>query len=270
MAPQVLIVGAGVTGSMLALLAKDMGLSVRVLEKSLGAGGRMATHSFRRGDRSAPVLAHADLGAQYITTRSLEHPFLGPLYQRLTEAGVLVPFSGEVAGANPYGAAGEELRHFAARQGMRSIAEYLLQAAAVPVEWGAAVEDLVPSEEGVQVSRQGQEERAEVVVLTQPVPQVLGDSKFGLKGQLLKHMSEDVLKKLQKVQYSARFAVAYYFDKSKVSWPFGWTCQYFDKGDVRYVAHDTGRRSAEEPFMSVMVHSGVPFGMKLIDEEDLL
>ena len=89
MAPQVLIVGAGVTGSMLALLAKDMGLSVRVLEKSRGAGGRMATHAFRRGERSSPILAHADLGAQYVTTRSSpDHPFLGPLYKRLTDAGV--------------------------------------------------------------------------------------------------------------------------------------------------------------------------------------
>jgi len=56
-----------------------------------------------------------------------------------------------------------------------------------------------------------------------------------------------------------------------VSWPFSWTCKYFDKGDVRYVAHDTARRggASEEPLMAVLVHSGVPLGMKLNDEEEL-
>jgi len=277
MAPQVLIVGAGVTGSVLAMLAKDMGLSVRVLEKSRGAGGRMATHTFRRGDRSSPVLAHADLGAQYVTTRSSpEHPFLGPLYKRLTDAGVLIPFTGEVAGANPYGGAGPEVRHFAAPMGMRSIAEYFLQSSSVPIDWGVAVEDLSPSDSGVAVSAQVPETLSEeaatanVVVLTQPVQQVLGATKFGLRGTFLKHTSEEVMAGLKKVEYSSRFAVAYFFDKSKVSWPFSWTCKYFDKGDVRYVAHDTARRggASEEPLMAVLVHSGVPLGMKLNDEED--
>ena len=40
--------------------------------------------------------------------------------------------------------------------------------------------------------------------------------------------------------------------------------------DVRYVAHDTARRggASDEPMMAVLVHSGVPLGMKLGDEED--
>ena len=276
MAPQVLIVGAGVTGSMLALLAKDMGLSVRVLEKSRGAGGRMATYSFRRGDRTSAPVAHADLGAQYITTRSLpEHPFLGPLYKRLTDAGVLVPFTGEVAGANPYGGAEAEVRHFAAPNGMRSIAEYFLQSSSVAVDWGVAVEDLSLSEKEVAVSTleknslPDESAKANVVVLTQPVPQVLGASKFGMRGSFLRHVDEQVVADLKKVEYSSRFAIAFFFDRSKVSWPYSWTCQYFDKGDVRYVAHDSARRGAtDEPLMAVLVHSGVPLGIKLADEEE--
>ena len=43
-----------------------------------------------------------------------------------------------------------------------------------------------------------------------------------------------------------------------------------DQGDVRYVAHDTARRggATDEPLMAVLVHSGVPLGIKLSDEED--
>jgi|Cyp1metagenome_2_1107374.scaffolds.fasta_scaffold63486_2 hypothetical protein len=42
------------------------------------------------------------------------------------------------------------------------------------------------------------------------------------------------------------------------------------QGDVRYVAHDTARRggATDEPLMAVLVHSGVPLGIKLSDEED--
>ncbi|CAE7753219.1 metG [Symbiodinium sp. CCMP2592] len=273
---RILIVGAGVTGSMLALLAKDMGLSVRVLEKSRGAGGRMATYGYRHGDRSSPLLAQADLGAQYITTRSSpDHPVLGPLYKRLLDAGVLKPFTAEIAGPNPYGAASSDVRHFTAPNGLKSVSQYLLESSGVPVDWGVAVDDLTLSETGeVSVSvKEGSlpadAAAASVVVLTQPPPQVLGASKFGMRGSFLQHTPETISTSLKKVEYSSRFAVAYFFDKSKVTWPFTWTCQYFDKGDVRYVAHDSAKRhSTHETMISVLVHSGVPLGIELQDEED--
>jgi hypothetical protein len=77
-----------------------------------------------------------------------------------------------------------------------------------------------------------------VVVLTQPVQQVLGASKFGLRGSFLKDTLPEVMENLKKVEYSARFAVAYFFDKSKVSWPFPWTVKYFDKGGWAVSAYD--------------------------------
>ena len=275
-AAQILIVGAGVTGSMLALLAKDMGLSVRVLEKSRGAGGRMATYSYRQGDRSSPLLGQADLGAQYITTRSSpDHPVLGPLYKRLCDAGILKPFTAEIAGPNPYGAASADVRHFTAPNGLKAVSQYLLESSGVPVDWGVAVDDLSLSEAGeVSVSAKdaslpAEAAAASVVVLTQPPPQVLGASKFGMRGSFLPYTPEAVTAGLKRVEYSSRFAVAYFFDKAKVSWPFSWTCQYFDKGDVRYVAHDSARRhSTHETMISILVHSGVPLGIELQDEED--
>jgi len=36
-----------------------------------------------------------------------------------------------------------------------------------------------------------------------------------LRGTFLKHTSEEVMAGLKKVEYSSRFAVAYFFDKSK-------------------------------------------------------
>lgn len=80
--------------------------------------------------------------------------------------------------------------------------------------------------------------KVSVVVLTQPVQQVLGASKFGLRGSFLKDTLPEVMENLKKVEYSARFAVAYFFDKSKVSWPFPWTVKYFDKGGWAVSAYD--------------------------------
>jgi len=291
---QVLIVGAGVTGSVLAMLVREMGLTVRVLEKSLGAGGRMSTHTFREspGTRDAPVVGHADLGAQYITTRSSEdHPQLGPIYRRLTDAGVLRAFDGEVAGPNPYGASSSEarpsssggagiVRHFTAPQGLRAVSQHFLevgQTAGQTLSFGAALEEVSLAPGGTVVLRlagaegplEALAEKA-VIVFTQPVPQVLGASKHSLKGNFLQSTDQSVLAGLRKVQYSSRFAMAFSFSSSDFKWPYAWDVSYFEGGHVRYVSHDTAKRGAVEPSASIVVHSGVPLGMELVDEEEPL
>ena len=144
------------------------------------------------------------LGHQYITTRSSpDHPVLGPLYKRLLDAGVLKPFTAEIAGPNPYGAASSDVRHFTAPNGLKSVSQYLLESSGVPVDWGVAVDDLTLSEAGdVSVSvKEGSlpadAATASVVVLTQPPPQVLGASKFGMRGSFLQARTRDGLDKPQ-------------------------------------------------------------------------
>lgn len=288
MPPQVLIVGAGVTGSLLALLLREAGVAVRVLEKSRAPGGRMTTHRARApgAARSDPILGRADLGAQYITTRtSPSHPVLGPLYETLLSAGVIAPFNGKVTGPNPYGAAGDEVRHFTAPTGMAALAEHFLAASGVTVEYGRGLKALSLNSAGqtaVQISgaRKGSEGAADdveeeilsdrcVVVLTQPVPQVLGESKHPVGGNFLSHTDPAVLEELKCVKFSSRFAAAYFFDSSSFTWPYDYTVRYFDGGAVRYAAHDTGRRGATgEQYTSILVHSGVPLGIELLDEEE--
>jgi len=287
--PQVIIVGAGVTGSLLASFAKEMGLSVRVLEKSRGAGGRMATHTFRAGDRNSPVLARADLGAQYITTRaSPDHPELGPIYRSLLDAQIIAPFHGEIAGPNPYGSAsaadarpsaaggGGDLQNYSAKGGLASVSKHFLETAAVSVEWGKSLDEVQVDEDGrLQLRLEGDEAASPAgdagrccIVLTQPVPQVLGNSKFPVSGNFLARTDPAVLASLGKVSYSSRYAAAFLFSDPAFQWPYGWTVSYFSKGDVRYASRDTSKRGAtEEPATSVLVHGGVPMGIELIDEE---
>jgi predicted NAD/FAD-dependent oxidoreductase len=253
-------------------MLKSTGLVVRVVEKSRGAGGRMATHRFREGDRASPVLARADLGAQYVSTKSSpDHVVLGPVYSRLQKENILIPFSGTVTGPNPYGGS-DDVRHYTAPHGLQSIADHFLESDKVSVDWGSAVEEILLDENGnadIKVTGGNSIELASpcVVVLTQPVPQILGKSKFPLKGNFLERVDQNLADNLKKVEYSSRFAAAYYFEN--VSWPFDWTVQYFSEGDVRYVSHDTGKRgAADERLTSVVVHSAVPLGIELGDEEE--
>lgn len=282
--PNVLIVGAGVTGSVLAMMLKEMGIPVRLVEKSRGAGGRMATHRHRNGGRETPIVGRADLGAQYITTRlPPDHAVMGPIYKSLLDAGVLRSFGGQVAGPNPYGGAGPEVRHFTAQDGLQAVSEHFLKTSGTEVSWDAALHELnVLSEGGLSMQLKRGSDGAElpsmgngevgaapqVVVMTQPVPQVLGKSKFPMGGNFLESLSEGAAADLAKVEFSSRFAAAYFFEASAFSWPHSWTAHYFDQGDVRYVAHDTGKRGAseEEPMVSVLVHSGVPLGIEFKDE----
>lgn len=274
--PQVLVVGAGVTGSVLAFLLKQMGVPVRILEKESRPGGRMATHLMQNG----PGFARADLGAQYITTRSSKsHAVLAPIYHQLTDSGILSPFTGEIAGPNPYGGGGDdggrpregdEIRHFSAKNGLASIAQHFLDAAGVPVDHGSIAEEFSVDESGeVKLKLQdGSEEKPAIVVMTQPVQQVLGASEHPIKGNFLQHTDESVMASLKQVSYSSRYAIAYFFDSVSFPWPYTWAAKYFDKGHVRYVAGDTVKRGAQgENFLSIVVHSGVPLGIEHIDDE---
>lgn len=244
----------------------------------------MSTMKFRGpgAPRDLPVLARADVGAQYITTRSSpSHPLLGPIYDRLLKEGLLKSFDGKVDGPNPYGGAGgESVRHYVPPEGLQAIVEYFLTASGVVPEWGCVLKEISLTDGSIQMrisrgngtSQDTDEEhlkpdRQVAVVLTQPVPQVLGESKFGLRGNLLESTDAALLAELRQVQYSSRFAAAYFFEQ--LMWPYDFAVRYFDGGDVRYVTHDSAKRGATgEPFSSVVVHGSVPLGLELIAEEE--
>lgn len=275
--PSVLIVGAGATGSLLAAMLKDAGIRPSILEKSRGAGGRMSTYEFRR-EREGAVLARADMGAQYLTSRCpVDHSVLGPIYGSLLGAGVLRAFEGEVAGPNPYGAAGADIRHFTAPKGLQSVVEHFVEGSGVEVKYGTSVSTIdleshgalrVGVDLGEGASAVQESLSPAIVVLTQPVSQSLGRSKFAIGGNFMKNVDQSLTESLSKVEYSSRFAAAFFFETSSFRWPHTWTAKYLDKGDVRYVAHDSGKRMAhEESLISVLVHSSVPLGIELQDEE---
>ncbi|TMS21808.1 Renalase [Larimichthys crocea] len=93
---RVLIVGAGLTGSLCAcLLRRELQdkVSIAVWDKARGAGGRMSTS--RPPDSSSHS---ADLGAQYITATSAYAQSHHSVYSELLSSGVLKPFDSLIEG----------------------------------------------------------------------------------------------------------------------------------------------------------------------------
>ena len=84
--PRVAVIGAGISGLILARTLADAGVAVTVFEKSRGVGGRMATRRTQDGLRF-------DHGAQYFTVRD-------PRSQRFLNAwqadGIVQPWKGRI------------------------------------------------------------------------------------------------------------------------------------------------------------------------------
>ncbi|MEM8935547.1 MAG: FAD-dependent oxidoreductase [Pseudomonadota bacterium] len=163
---EVIIIGAGVAGITLADRLRRSDLSVRLIEKSRGAGGRMATRQTRSG-------IHFDHGAQYFTARSDE--FRSALKTGYW-AGAVQQWGG---GGDPI--AGDSWYVGAPR--MKSA----LEAAALElnVQYDARIETIerrdhrwVLSGEGLSCDIEG-----DVVVLSCPAPQAMALTPFSARIQ---------------------------------------------------------------------------------------
>ena len=111
MTERVLIVGAGLTGSMLGSMLKPVpGVAVEVWEKSRGAGGRAATARFGGGQ------AQADTGLQYLSTTPGPGGEVGAALEAVLAAGVAAPMACRLTGMNPKYLDPKQ-RHFVATEG---------------------------------------------------------------------------------------------------------------------------------------------------------
>ena len=136
----VVVVGAGISGLAAARSLVSAGHSVKVLEKSRGVGGRMASR--RRGD------VRFDHGAQFFTTRSAE--FSG-LVDEAVEAGAVVEWTRGFGEADGY-------PRWRGTEAMTSLAK-----------WMGADLDVVTETTVVDLA----DHPARAYVLTAPVPQSL-------------------------------------------------------------------------------------------------
>lgn len=173
----VLIIGAGISGLLCATELKKAGLSVRILDKGRGLGGRMATR--RMG------AARLDHGAQFFTARDAS-------FQRYVDEWLNAGFLREWFRHAPYDTAPEGHSRYCGATGMTDVAKYL-----------ARDLDVHGSETAIKVQREsGQWEvesasgnvfMAHHLVVTSPLPQalaILDTSGLDYAGPAISQMRE--------------------------------------------------------------------------------
>lgn len=253
---RVLVVGAGVTGSVTCALLKRMSVAKEVVvwEKSRGVGGRMSSSGTRTGE------CVVDLGAQYVTATKDYVAKHGDFYEELTAAGVLKEMEAvKIVGE----------RHkpgdtnFVAPAGMASIAKHFIEKSEASVEFGRRARSVEKNEDGTTwtvTDEDGDSSNFDAVILTQPTPQIL--DMVGAAG-----VPSDVIAELGNVEYSSRFALAVYYDGDNIGYDSmleGVNAKYISgEPIVRFVALGnlkTDGKSSPGSKLSVVVHTSGPFG----------
>lgn len=258
---RVLLVGGGLTSALTsALLRRELPHAELVLwDKAQGAGGRMAT-SRSPHDPNCVV----DLGAQYISATPEYAKLHKSYYDELLSAGVLVPLTSHVEGMRT---SEEGTTHYVTPKGTSSIVKHFMREANLNPKFNHHVSSIDLQDGRWSVKTQsGEADVFDVVVLTMPVPQVLG-----LTGTIKELIDKDekLLSDLKSVEYSSRYALGLFFeDGAQVSLrDEGTAAQYITSNPVaRFIALDNKKRAADTGSPSVVLHTSVPFGKVNVDK----
>ncbi|MEJ1276465.1 hypothetical protein NN561_007370 [Cricetulus griseus] len=165
---RVLVVGAGLTGSLCAALLRRTvagPLHLALWDKAGDAGGRMITANSPQNPRCT-----ADLGAQYITCTPHYAEKHREFYEELLAHGVLVPLTSPIEGMMVK----EGDCNFVAPQGISSIIKHYLKESGAEVFFKQRVTQINLRNNVWEVSKEtGSPEQFDLVILTMPAPQIL-------------------------------------------------------------------------------------------------
>lgn len=263
---ELLIVGAGITGSLTAsLLSKVLpSLSLTVWDKARGAGGRMSTH---RNPHNASL--HIDMGAQYISrfqhreTDGTFHKLKEDTYSELLTNHVLQPLCGVIDSErrdpnNPIEC------NYVAPMGMNSIAKYFLSQSKATVSFQQHLTGVDVKENQLHCrTADGIAAVFDALLLTMPVPQILA-----LQGSLMQGVDPAIRTNLETVTYSSRYALGLVFrEKPKTLLKGSWSAKYVSHPIIRFASWDCAKRNSEsgEDGETLLVHTSVPFAKEHLE-----
>ncbi|KAK7805871.1 hypothetical protein U0070_009646 [Myodes glareolus] len=165
---RVLVVGAGLTGSLCAaLLRKAIAgpLYLALWDRAGDAGGRMITTKSPHNPRCT-----ADLGAQYITRTPHYAKKHQEFYEELLAHGILEPLTSPIEVMKVQ----EGDCNFVAPQGISSIVKHYLKKSGAEIFFKQCVTQINLRNNKWEVSKEtGSPEQFDLVVLTMPAPQIL-------------------------------------------------------------------------------------------------
>jgi predicted NAD/FAD-dependent oxidoreductase len=231
-----LIVGAGMAGLTAAQVLHKAGVSVTLVDKGRGVGGRMATRRLEG--------AVCDHGAQYFTARD---PRFVAQVEAWAAGGVVRPWATGFHTADGALKASGEPRYISP-QGMTGVAK--AWAAGLDVRLGLRVTRLVYEDTWQVTAETGENFNADALILTPPVPQslaLLAESVFTLP--------VDVQQALEAVRYQPCYALMLTLEgPSQVPPPGG---LWLDGEPIAWVADQA--QKGISPVSAVVAHSGPRF-----------
>nr|KAF6458586.1 renalase, FAD dependent amine oxidase [Rousettus aegyptiacus] len=255
---RVLIVGAGLTGSLCAALLKKetaRPLHLVVWDKAGDSGGRMTTANSPHNPQST-----VDLGAQYITRTPHYAKKHQSFYDELLVHGILKPLTSPIEGM----VMKEGDCNFVAPQGVSSIIKHYLKESGADIYFRQCVTQINLRDDKWEVFEEaGSPEQFDIVVLTMPIPEILH-----LQGDITNLISECQRQELESVSYSSRYALGLFYEAGvKIDVP--WAGQYITSNPcIRFISIDNKKRNivaSSEIGPSLVIHTTVPFGVTYLE-----
>ncbi|KFM62963.1 Renalase, partial [Stegodyphus mimosarum] len=170
-------------------------ISIIILEKSKGTGGRMCT-------KRSPFGSSLDIGAQFITKTSDINHTHKRCYSELFQTGLLMPLQGTVEGLD----VPSHSENYVCSSGSGSIVKHFLQLAGCEILFDHKVTRITNSHNKLKLLYDNNSSHEfDAVIFTIPVPQVLQ-----LDG-ITSFIQNEELKKLKAVEYCSRFALSLFY-----------------------------------------------------------
>ena len=230
--PDVIVVGAGISGITAARKLQSYGHVVEVIEKGRGVGGRMATRRFAG--------ATFDHGAQFFTSRGSDFT---ELIETASQQGAVKKWT------NGFSDDPDGYTRWCGSSGMTSLVKWMVAEANINVRTTTTVKDLrdMPSSG---------------YVLTAPIPQCLAILSFS---QMLPNPRTHI--QLSSISYKPTIAVLLRLDQSPSLFPDHGGIQFLDHPDLAFISDNQRKGVSDEP--AVTVHLSNILSESLWDHSDL-
>ena len=245
--PSTIIIGAGIAGLLAAELLTNAGLSVVIVEKSRGVGGRMATRRIENG-----IFDH---GAQFFTVRE---PAFAARVTTWQARGLVVRWANGFATPTE-GAKNDGHSRYRGKAGMTTVPKAL--ANDLDLRLGANVRAVSRQARRWQIHLDsGETLLSRSVILTPPVPQSLGLLEAGRV-----KLPSPIAAALRAITYDPCIAVlALSKDAGAVPPPGG---IQFQDGPIRWIA-DNHQKGISPGGFAVTIHASPAFSLANWDLED--
>lgn len=267
---QIIVIGAGLSGVVAARHLAEAGLSVKILEKSRGFGGRMATRRLRTSPIAiaidSPIPAGIDHGAQYFTARD---PKFSQFLEPFIERGIVKVWTDGFPVIENHGLVPvpEDKRYprYICPQGMNDLAKVLAAQLTVYLATKATRLEFADGVWAVQ-TEQGTIHTADVVLSAIPAPQFLELGKVALEqtGQ------DRLVKILESVRFDPSIAVMAVYG-TEVPVPDWKGLMFREDPLLSWVSLDSSKReaiSSQEIPLSLVVHSTAEFARQHLDSRE--